>query len=141
MRDIFETLHKQGKFDYGTTIALDTICAWFHIDYPEEGTRQEFKRAELALLKVTDYIRSQLLNEGKYFKQDGEAFRVLLPSENIHQAELYIKSANRKYNRALKLVRNTPSEQKQNTNVEARIEMRKTKTRRFNYGTTVRATI
>jgi hypothetical protein len=43
-----------------------------------------------------------------YLSAENGAYRILLPSENTYQIELYMRSADKKLSRALKLSRNTP---------------------------------
>ena len=92
------------------------------VDYP--ATRAEIQTASLAELVATDYMRSKLLNRGKYLKGERDSYRVLLPSENAGQVLAYMKAADGKLKRGLKLNRNTPVQYKVNSQDEVRIMMK-----------------
>ena len=133
MKDIIEKMNLANLFDYGSVIPASDIRTLFGIVMPESGTYQQFKGVELQELQVVGHIREQLLNEGKYIKREGENYRVLLPSENADQVRKMNDSANRKYNRALKLEHNTPKEArqaKQRTSVMSRLRDLKAREKR-----------
>jgi hypothetical protein len=133
MKDIIEQMNLANLFDYGSVIPASDIRTLFGIVMPESGTYQQFKDVELQELQVVGHIREQLLNEGKYIKREGENYRVLLPSENADQVRKMNDSANRKYNRALKLEHNTPKEArqaKQRTSVMSRLRDLKAREKR-----------
>ena len=133
MKGIIEQMNLANLFDYGSVIPSSDIRTLFGIVMPESGTYQQFKDVELQELQVVGHIREQLLNEGKYIKREGENYRVLLPSENADQVRKMNDSAKRKYNRALKLERNTPKETtqaKQQTSVMSRLRDLKAREKR-----------
>jgi len=66
------------------------------------------------------------LGDGKYLAGDRGGYRILLPSENSKQVETYMRSADKKLNRALKLTRNTPKlDTVKQDNSAARIMMKR----------------
>lgn len=107
-KDIMEQLRTLGMTNYGSIIAGGLIREWAGIEYPQTGTKEEFDRLSLEELGVVDYIRNCLLNEGKYLKASRDDYRILSPSENSGQVESYMKSADQKLRRAIKLSKNTP---------------------------------
>ena len=112
--------------EYGSTIDVKEFRSFFGIKYPEQATKSEFDSLALEELSCADFVRNILLNEGKYFKLDGASYRVLLPSENMHQVELMMKSSDKKLKRAIKLSKNTPAEYKEgasNKEVLARMKI------------------
>lgn len=132
-KDLLSTLEAMGLIEYGAVIPSDKIRAILGISYPEIGTKSEFDKLSLLELSAVDYVRNVLLGRGMYISQWKGDYRILLPSENAKQVELYISSADKKLNRALKLTRNSPSMDTDNpkTNqLEARIVMKKLGSRR-----------
>jgi hypothetical protein len=108
--EAYELLKKRGQLEYGSVISLDYFREVFNIYVPEVGTHDEFKKAALEELSASDWIRGRLISEGKYFKSNPTGYRVLLPSENEGQIMAYVKSADSKLKRALRLQKNTPKE-------------------------------
>jgi len=124
--ECYKILDEQGYFEYGTTIPRSVILDTFgiaEIEYP--AMRGEIKQQELEELTVTGYIRDKLLNKGKYFKGEKDAYRVLLPSENASQVMAYMTSADKKLKRAIKLNQNTPMGYKIPNQDEVRLFMKK----------------
>jgi hypothetical protein len=70
--------------------------------------KQIINSLALEELKLTDYIRNILINRGMYLSNTKGAYNILLPSENYKQVQLYMASADKKLNRAIKLSKNTP---------------------------------
>lgn len=127
-RDLFARLEAAGLLEYGSVIPAELIRGALGLHYPEVATKKEFDRLALAELAGVDYVRNILLGRGMYLAQHKEGYRILLPSENARQVELYVSSADKKLNRALKLTRNTPALDHRSINsaqVEARILMKK----------------
>ncbi len=123
--DIYSILEEEGYFEYGATIEGQTLRESFDIEEVEyPALKREIDKQQLEELSVTDYIRNKLLNEGKYFKQVRDHYRVLLPSENAAQVLSYMNSADNKLKRGLKLNKNTPSQYKINQNDEVRAIMK-----------------
>lgn len=130
-RDIMEELRSMGWFEFGAVVAADEYRAAFGISYPERGTKAEFDRIALEELGHIDFVRGQLLNEGKYLRRDGASYRILLPSENAGQIEAYMQSASNKLKRAIKLGKHTPAEHKEEiASTLVRAEMKLASTRR-----------
>ena len=107
-RDVYNQLHDDGLLEYGSVILGSRMRGLIGIEYPKVGTKEQFTDLALTELTTVDYIRNILLGHGKYLSQSNGDYRVLLPSENARQCELYIRSASKKLNRSLKLSRNTP---------------------------------
>jgi hypothetical protein len=108
-KEIFAEMKELGFFEYGAVIPRQKYLDFIGIIYPPQATRQEFEKLELEELSFVGYCRDQLLNSGKYLKQDGDSYRVLLPSENQKQVEHYMANADNKLKRAIKLAKNTPA--------------------------------
>lgn len=110
MIEIFNELKNRKMLDYGSTFDASVLRSLAGIELPETGTREDFKNAALKELNVADFIRGRLIGEGKYFASVGDSYRVLLPSENSEQVKKYMKSADGKLKRAMRLYDNTPKE-------------------------------
>jgi hypothetical protein len=115
-KGIIEQLRALGMTNYGSVIEGDLVRKWAGIEYPETGTKEEFDNLALQELSVIDYIRNCLLNEGKYLKAHRDDYRILSPSENSGQVEAYMRSADQKLKRAIKLSKNTPVQSGQSNN-------------------------
>jgi len=109
-RALYESLDAMNLLDYGSTIPQHLVYELLDIQVPETASKSVFDSIALAELSAIDYVRNILLAQGKYITSTSTGYRVLLPSENKKQCELYVESADRKLNRALKLSRNTPVE-------------------------------
>lgn len=131
-KDLFAELEKIGLIEYGAVIPSHFVREILGIKYPEVGTKKQFDNLALIELSAIDYVRNVLLGRGMYLSQNNGDYRILLPSENAKQVELYISSADKKLNRALKLTRNTPKTDMMmpHTQTEARIMMKKLGARR-----------
>jgi hypothetical protein len=109
-RDLFDELTQRGLTAYGSVIPSEIVHTALGIEVPQVGTKAVFDKLALTELAAIDYVRNVLLGQGKYITSVPSGYRVLLPSENAKQVELYVSSADKKLNRALKLHRNTPKE-------------------------------
>jgi hypothetical protein len=107
-RDFLQYLIDAGLTDYGAVIPKQLVYDMLGLVVPSTGTWRQFNEIALLELAATDYVRSYLLNEGKYLAGTPSGYRVLLPSENAEQVESYVAQADKKLTRALKLSRNTP---------------------------------
>jgi hypothetical protein len=129
-KDLLRTLADAGLLEFGSVIPRDVVHQALGIAMPAIGTRAQFEELALMELAAIDYCRSHLLDVGKYLAGTGTGYRVLLPSENQKQIELYMSSADKKLGRALKLSKNSPATAALNHNqVEARIHMKRQHTR------------
>ena len=108
LRGIMEVMRARGWFEYGAVTPAEEFRALIGIRYPETGTKERFDALELEELSAVDFIRVQLLKEGRFLKKDGSAYRILLPSENANQIRLYMQAAQKKLSRAIKLGKHTP---------------------------------
>ena len=108
--EIFEHLINAGSLEYGATFTAELLRNLAGIKMPETGTYVDFRNATLEELQIANFIRDELLKDGKYLKQDGDGYRVLLPSENEQQAKRMTASARRKCRRADMLRANTPKD-------------------------------
>lgn len=107
-RDLLDYMRSTGLDEYGSVISAVDVRSILGIELPNVATQGEFNSLQLEELGAVDYVRNALLNDGKYFKSNGQAYRVLLPSENHEQVMLYMSSAEKKLKRAIKLEKNTP---------------------------------
>jgi hypothetical protein len=107
--------------EYGQVILGSDVRAVLNITIPRLGTQKQFQNLALAELTAVDYCRNILLGKGKYLTQSGGDYRILLPSENARQVEVYVSQADRKLKRALKLSKSSQqlatNQQPDNTNV------------------------
>ncbi len=108
-RDLLDYMRSTGLDEYGSVISIEAVRSLLGLEFPAVATQGEFNRLQLEELAAVDYVRNALLNEGKYIKSSGQAYRVLLPSENHEQIMLYMSSAEKKLKRAIKLEKNTPA--------------------------------
>jgi len=108
-KELYAHLKSKGLLEYGSVVTELEIQNFLGISYPEVGTHDQFKSLDLIMLAVTDYVRNILLGTGKAFIQSKGDYRVLLPSENAKYIEGYMKSADKKLQRALKLSKNQPA--------------------------------
>lgn len=123
-KDAFDILNERGLLEYGSHIPGDLIRDLLGIETPQ--TIAEYKKASLEELAGTDYIRNILLGQGKYLTRQGDDYRIGLASENTYFIEQYMKSADSKLARALKLSRNSPKEAGQQPDQQkARILMKR----------------
>ena len=107
---IIEKLQKDGKLEYGSIISQDEIYELFGINMPEIGTKQEFQEPILQELSVVGLIKKRLVETGRHIKKEGDCYRIILPNENIKQAELIRESMRRKQKYMATLLKNTPKE-------------------------------
>jgi len=131
LRSVMEIMRDFGWFEYGAIIPADDYRELLGIKYPEKATKREFDSIVLTELSYTDFIRSQLLNEGKFLKFDTDCYRILLPSENKKQIENYMQSAQKKLSRAIKLGKNTPAEKQDIDKLMVRAHMKKDSIKSF----------
>ena len=96
-----------------------------------EGTYDEFKEMEIEEMACSGFLRDMLLDEGKYFKSEGKGYRILLPSENAQQVMTYMRHADSKLRRGLKLNKNTPSKFRISHDDEIRMTMKRESKVRF----------
>ena len=108
-KDLLNALRDRGLLEYGSVIKGDDVREILGIEYPEVGTKKDFDEVALAELGAVDYVRNVLLGEGKFIASNQGDYRILLPSENKRQVDMYMQQADRKLRRAHKLSRNTPT--------------------------------
>lgn len=107
-KDLLSWLRARGLDEYGSVIMGDDVRAVVGIEYPETASKAVFDSLGLKELSAVDYVRNVLLSEGKYLSAQAGDYRILLPSENARQVDLYMSHADNKLKRAQKLMRNTP---------------------------------
>jgi hypothetical protein len=126
---LLEWLREHKLDEYGSVIRAASVQEVLGIVVPERADKRTFDQLALKELSAVDYVRNILLGEGKYLAQHQGDYRILLPSENARQVELYLSSADGKLRRAMKLLRNTPSTDdsinRPPENVAARILMKR----------------
>lgn len=107
-RDLLTAMRSAELAEYGAVIPGEFVRGILGITLPESASKAVFDGLALLELAAIDYVREHLLNEGKYIAGTKTGYRILLPSENKGQVEIYVGSADKKLARALKLSRNTP---------------------------------
>jgi hypothetical protein len=124
---LYSTLQYRDLLGYGSVITGKFVREILEIKMPDYGTKRDFDEIILAELSAIDYVRNRLLNDGKYLTSQNGDYRILLPSENKRQVELYMKSADKKLSRAYKLSINTPKHAKSpaDNHLEARLAMKR----------------
>lgn len=133
--DLLTRLREAGLLEYGSHIPASLVQSALGLLYPTTGSRAVFERLALAELGAIDYVRRHLLNEGKYITSAKDGYRILLPSENEGQVEAYMRSADEKLRRGLKLLRNTPKGAADfPAQTEVRLHMKQTSVRRHRTG-------
>ena len=115
MKEYVENLERMGLVKYGSVIPGELIRSMAGIDLPEMGTREQ--------LSVTDYIRGKLISRGMYLSATKGDYRIITAGENQNQIASYMKSADSKLKRAIRLHDNTPKEMIDKS-VKTRIHLR-----------------
>ena len=129
-KDLLRTLADAGLLEFGSVIKREVVHQALGITVPTMGTRAQFDAISLLELAAIDYCRNHLLDGGKYLAGTDAGYRILLPSENQRQVELYMASADKKLSRALKQSTNSPAlADIKHDQVEARIHMKRQHTR------------
>ena len=95
--------------EYGSLLSQKDLNRVLDIHRPVLGTEQVFKEINFLILGATDYVRVQMMKEGKAFTQIKGSFRIPLICENMRVCESYVLSADKKLKRSAQLMRNTPS--------------------------------
>ena len=124
-KDLYTELETRGLLEYGSVIFVDTVREILGLSMPAYGTKKDFDEVTLAELGAVDYVRNILLGNGKYLQGSSGDYRVLLPSENKRQVDLYMGQADSKLRRALKLSKNMPSTAARHDNTNTRIMMKR----------------
>ena len=130
-KDLLSALDDAGLLEFGSVIPRHVVHEALGIVVPAVGTREVFASLALQELAAIDYCRSHLLDVGKYLSGTDAGYRILLPSENQKQVELYMSSADKKLGRALKLSKNSPAlaNNIKHDQIDARIHMKRQQTR------------
>lgn len=130
-KDLLQAVRDNGLDEYGSYFPQSFVHCIIGISIPEVGTAKQFRELELIELGAIDYVRNALLPEGKYLSATPGGYRILLPSENKKQIEAYMRSADRKLRRAIKLNTNTPKvDSVKPDNTGARLMMKRESIRR-----------
>lgn len=108
--DLMTRLREEGLLEYGSHIPASLVQSALGLLYPKTATKAVFDKLALTELSAIDYVRRHLLSEGKYIASTKDGYRILLPSENVAQVESYMRHADEKLKRALKLLRSTPKD-------------------------------
>lgn len=125
-KEFYSTLNEMKLLEYGSVIETSLVHELLNIDMPTSAPKRVYDQLALMELAAIDYVRNMLLGQGKYISGTTGGYRILLPSENASQIDLYMESADRKLSRALKLSRNTPQDAKRGADqTEARIMMKR----------------
>lgn len=107
-KELYTALEEKGLLEYGSVICSDFVRETLGIVVPAVGTREVFTAIALEELGAIDYVRRLLLREGKYLAGAHGDYRILLPSENKRQIDIYMNQADKKLKRALQLSKNSP---------------------------------
>lgn len=130
--DLYDTLDRMGLLAYGETFARAVVQQILDIHYPATGSYSQYRALELKELAAVQRVRDRLLDRGMYLKSAFGSYRVLLPSENAEQVQMYTRAADRKLWRAERLARNTPGEHLPGASEDAvRMHMKRTSRRLF----------
>ena len=130
-KELYTALETKGLLEFGSVILSSFVRETLGIVVPEVGTREVFAAAALEELGAIDYVRRVLLRNGKYLAGHQGDYRILLPSENKRQVEIYMGQADKKLKRALLLSRNSPNvDTAPHDQSEARIMMKRESIRR-----------
>ena len=124
-QNLLDALFTAGLLEYGQFISGELVREILGVTMPKMGTRKQFQEAALKEMAAVDYVRNHLLGEGKYIASIGDNYRILLPSENQGKISSYMKSADNKLRRALKLNKSTPTMFKAVDNTNVRISMKR----------------
>jgi hypothetical protein len=125
-RSLLEFIRAHKLDSYGSVILAESVHAVLGLEFPETATKRVFDQLALQELAAVDYVRNALLNEGKYLTQRDGDYRILLPSENARQIELYMNSADKKLRRAQRLSKHTPRiESQPRDNTAERIHLKR----------------
>ena len=125
-KELFAVLNQEGMIDFGKFIPASLVRETLDLEYPEVATKEVFDRLALTELAAVDYVRNILLGQGMYLMGVRDGYRILTVAENLGQIDQYMHSADRKLNRALKLLKNTPKEPgRYPDQQEARAEMKR----------------
>ena len=106
--ELLALLKSMNLLEYGSVIHGSLVRETLGLVYPEVAHKEEFDRLALFELSAIDYVRNHLLNQGKYLAQQKGDYMILLPSQNAKQTENYMRNADNKLRKAIKLSRNTP---------------------------------
>jgi hypothetical protein len=124
-RGLLHTLETMNLTNFGDFIPRTVVHDALEIKMPAFASKAVFDDLVLRELGAIDYCRNVLLGHGKYLSSCKDGYRILLPSENAKQVELYMQSAEKKLGRAMKLSKNSPAtDEKRDTSTVARIEMK-----------------
>ena len=107
-KDLFKALEDLGLLEYGSVIEGETVRKILGIEYPSIGTKADFDSVALQELGAIDYVRTMLLDRGKYISGHKDGYRILLPSENKKQVDAYMHQADKKLRRAMRLSKTMP---------------------------------
>lgn len=123
-KDLFSSI--EGMIDFGEFIPSNVVHSAIGITYPEVASKKEYDALALLEMSAVDYVRNILLNRGMYIRGVSGGYRILSVSENMEQVDQYMKSADRKLRRGIKLLKNSPKKPGEYPDQqEARAEMKR----------------
>jgi hypothetical protein len=105
-KDLFSAI--EGMIDFGHFIPSSVIHQALGIAFPDVASKKEFDSLALMEMSAVDYVRNILLGRGMYIRGVHGGYRILSISENMEQVDQYMKSADRKLRRGIKLLKNSP---------------------------------
>lgn len=119
MEEFIKFMRESGYCEYGAVVSGAVVREVLGIHIEGIDTYAEFLQAQQTEKFKMLALKDILLNEGKYLKQDGDLYRVLLPSENLAQVARYEEGANAKLRRGRLLLSNTPPKYRGDTHRDA----------------------
>jgi hypothetical protein len=124
-KSLYDYLDRVGLLNYGTVIHVEVIRDYLGLVLPKVGTLEDFNAVMLRELSEIDIVRNKLLSRGMYLAKVKSNYRILLPSENAEQVASYMRSADKKLKRGLRLHSNTPIEYTRSDDTTARIHLKR----------------
>lgn len=131
-KELYQALDDRGLLEYGSVIPAEFVRSVIGVEIPAIGTRRQFQDAALLELGAVDYVRRLLLEEGKYIAGHHGDYRILTPSENQRQIQIYMSQADKKLKRAMVLAKTTPKvDNARPDHVATRIMLKRDSIRRY----------
>lgn len=107
-KDFLEFLKDGELLEYGSVIPVTLVHKALNIRMSTVMNIKKYEVLKLQEVAAIDYIRVHLLDEGKVLTKKGDRYVIPMPSENRTYVERYIRSADKKLRRSIKLSMNTP---------------------------------
>jgi hypothetical protein len=121
---LYEHLEEKRLFQYGSRFPRTIVWEFLDLVDGAAKTRREHETFQLKELGAMGPIRNKLIKLGMYIKQDGDFYRILLPSQNAGKVAGYYASAGRQIRKAQLLSFTTPTQPGEVSTTDAKIAMR-----------------